>query len=273
MIHPDLYASPSDDHPAPVVAYAGEQDRDTRNQAHCHRRAQLFHLVSGSVTVETDQGSFVVPPERALWMPSGVVHATIYHQRTAQRFLYFRPEAVPHLPRTPSVIRLSPLLRELILAFMVPAIDDAGTVLWESNVIVRYLAASRGRTDLLPVEPAARARIKSWMDWQASDFNNSWPIAFQGLVRRNPEYQDPVVIGRSTAAFSAFVAIVDGELGRTGGYVAGDAFTVADIAIGLSIHRWLSTPFDKPVLARVERYYERLCERPGFRRYGRDGGP
>ena len=154
-----------------------------------------------------------------------------------------------------------------------PAIDDDGVVLWESNVIVRYLAASRGRRDLLPVDPGSRARIESWMDWQASDFNNSWRGAFMGLVRRNPAHQDPVAIGRSAAAFNAMVAIVDTRLGETGAYVAGPAFTVADIAIGLSLHRWYSTPIERPGLAHVGRYYARLCERAGFRQYGRDGGP
>lgn len=156
---------------------------------------------------------------------------------------------------------------------LVPAIDDGGTVLWESNVIVRYLAASRGRTDLLPGDPAARARVESWMDWQASDFNNSWRGAFMGLVRRNPAFRDPAAIDRSSAAFNAMVAIVDGRLAETGAYIAGSAFTVADIAIGLSIHRWYSTPIDRPRLDHVERYYGQLCERPGFRRHGRGGGP
>lgn len=166
-----------------------------------------------------------------------------------------------------------PAYRALNPVGLVPAIDDGGVVLWESNVIVRYLCASRGRQDLLPVDPAARARIESWMDWQASDFNNSWRGAFMGLVRRNPAFRDPAAIERSATAFNAMMAIVDGRLGETGAHIAGPAFTAADIAIGLSVHRWYSTPIDRPRLTHVERYYAQLCERPGFRRYGRDGGP
>jgi glutathione S-transferase len=155
---------------------------------------------------------------------------------------------------------------------MIPVIDDGGVVVWESNVILRYLAQSRGRADLLPTDPAGRARVEAWMDWQASDFNNAWRVAFQGLVRKNPDFQDPLAIERSTEAFSRMVAIVDGRLARSGGHIAGPEFTVADIPIGLSIHRWRSTPFAKPDLAHVARYYDRLCARPGFARYGRDGG-
>jgi glutathione S-transferase len=157
-----------------------------------------------------------------------------------------------------------PAFRALNPVGMVPVIDDEGTVVCESNVIVRYLAASRGRTDLLPVEPAPRARIEQWMDWQASDFNNSWRVAFQGLVRKNPAHQDPAAIAASIAQLSSCVGIIDAALARTGGFIAGDQFTVADIVIGLSLHRWRSIPTDRPRYANVERYYERLLGRPGF---------
>lgn len=118
MIHPDLLSLPPDDHPAPVVAYAGVPDRSLRGERHSHVRCQLFHIVAGAVTVETEAGNFIVPPERALWMPSRVPHATIFTPDTQLRFLYFRPDAVDDLPQTPSVIGLSPLFRELISAFM-----------------------------------------------------------------------------------------------------------------------------------------------------------
>jgi len=106
-------------------------------------------------------------------------------------------------------------------------IDDDGVVVWESNTIVRYLAASRGRTDLLPTQPAARAHVEQWMDWQGSDFNNSWRVAFQGLVRKNPAFQDRAALEVSMTQLNAMVGIVDAQLARTGAYVAGDTFTVA----------------------------------------------
>jgi glutathione S-transferase len=49
---------------------------------------------------------------------------------------------------------------------LVPAIDDDGVVLWESNVIVRYLAAKHAAGTLMPADPALRARAEMWMDWQ-----------------------------------------------------------------------------------------------------------
>lgn len=155
---------------------------------------------------------------------------------------------------------------------MVPVIDDDGAIVWESNTIIRYLAASRGRCDLLPSDPRRRAHIEKWMDWQASDFNNSWRIAFQGLVRRNPDHQDTEAIQGSLATCSRMIAVIDAHLDSSGGYMCGENFTLADIPIGLSIHRWRSLQ-EQPPLSNIDRYYERLCERPGFRQYGRDGGP
>jgi glutathione S-transferase len=165
------------------------------------------------------------------------------------------------------------LFRALNPVGMVPVIDDGGKIVWESNVIVRYLATSRGRADFLPTDAAARARIEQWMDWQASDFNNSWRVCFQALVRRSPAFQDKVAIDASVDLFNRMVGIVDGELSRTGAYIGGDHFTVADIAIGLSLHRWRSVPMPRPSYANVDRYLGRLLERSGFARYGRDSGP
>jgi glutathione S-transferase len=166
-----------------------------------------------------------------------------------------------------------PQFRALNPVGMVPVIDDDGVVVWESNVIVRYLATSRGRVDLAPSEPAARAHIEQWMDWQASDFNNSWRTPFQALVRRNPAFQDPAALQASIELLNGMVGIIDAQIGRTGAYIAGDGFTIADIVIGLSLHRWRAIPMARPHYANVERYYEQLLQRSGFAKYGRDGGP
>jgi len=155
---------------------------------------------------------------------------------------------------------------------MVPVLEDAGQLFWESNSIVRYLAAREGRDDLLPSDPARRAQVEKWMDWQVSDFNNTWRYVFQATVRRNPNFQDEKQIAASWQSFCSAVQVLDRELARTGAYIAGPNFTCADIVIGLSVHRWKSIPLERPDLREVERYYERLCEREGFRVYGRDGG-
>lgn len=160
LVHPDLSLSEAEDYPAALVAYAGDIAKGTHYDAHCHRRAQLFHIVSGAVTVETGRGTFVVPPERGVWIPSNVTHAVTYLQECSQRFLFFRPEAVLHLPQEPAVIRLSPLLRELILAFMGYARDDqsggpAGRI---ATVILDQLATHPVAPLHLPMPSSPRLR-------------------------------------------------------------------------------------------------------------------
>jgi glutathione S-transferase len=155
---------------------------------------------------------------------------------------------------------------------MIPVLEDAGQFFWESNSIVRYLASREGRHDLLPAAPAERAQVEKWMDWQVSDFNNSWRYVFQATVRKNPSFQDEKQIAASWQQFCTMVRMLDNELARTGAYITGPHFTCADICIGLSVHRWKSIPMERPDLPQMDRYYALLCEREGFRLYGRDGG-
>jgi glutathione S-transferase len=165
-----------------------------------------------------------------------------------------------------------PEFQQLNPVGMIPVLEDAGQLFWESNSIMRYLATREGRHDLLPDTPAKRAHVEKWMDWQVSDFNNTWRYVFQATVRRNPNFQDEKQIEASWNQFCSAVGILDRELARTGNYITGETFTCADIVIGLSIHRWKSIPLERPQLKAVERYYDLLCEREGFRVYGRDGG-
>ena len=157
---------------------------------------------------------------------------------------------------------------------LVPVIvEDDDFVLWESNTIIRYLAASHGATNLLPETPRQRAGVESWMDWQATDLNSSWRYAFQALVRRNPEFANPADIAASANAWAANMAILDRQFQKTGAFVVGENFTLADIPIGLSVNRWFMTPMERPRLRSVEAYYERLSLRPAYLTHGRNGTP
>ena len=156
---------------------------------------------------------------------------------------------------------------------MVPVIVDGDAVLWESNTICRYLAGKRERDDLLPREPLARARVEQWMDWQGGDLNNAWRYAFMGLVRQSPAHQDAQAIAASAATWNRHMAILERQLARAGGFATGDAFTLADIGLGLSVNRWFMTPIERPELPHVRGYYDRLATRAGFQRHGRNGTP
>ncbi|OZI64913.1 glutathione S-transferase family protein [Bordetella genomosp. 4] len=144
---------------------------------------------------------------------------------------------------------------------MVPVLIDGDFVLWESNSILRYLANRYGDGALYPVEATARARVDQWLDWQASDLNRAWSYAFMSLVRRSPDHGDSTQIQISLRSWTRFMLVLEGRLTETGAYVAGPDFSLADIAVGLSVQRWLQTPFDRPHLEAVQVYYQRLEQR------------
>ncbi len=157
---------------------------------------------------------------------------------------------------------------------LVPVIRDGDFALWESNTICRYLAAKAGRTDLLPADPAARAQVEKWMDWQNTELNNAWRYAFMGLVRKHAAYTDAAQIESSVQAWNRQMTLLDEALRTGGDYLAAPHLTLADVVVGLAMHRWFMTPIDdRPALPAVAAYYDRLNERPGYRAHGRNGVP
>jgi glutathione S-transferase len=156
---------------------------------------------------------------------------------------------------TPSFLALNP-------NGMVPVLVDGDVVLWESNTICRYLAG-RERSALLPQDPRARALVEQWMDWQAGEFNNSWRYAFMGLVRNSAAHQDRGQIDASIAQWNRHVGILEKQLATGTPYIAGAAFTVADIVIGLSLGRWQLAPMTRPDYPAVAAYCARLADRAG----------
>lgn len=167
----------------------------------------------------------------------------------------------------------TPLFLALNPNGLVPVLRDGDFVLWESNTICRYLASKHAGCALLPTEPRARAAVEQWMDWQATELNGAWRYAFMGLVRKSPAHQDAQAIAASVAAWNRHMGLLDAWLGQTRAHVTGETFTLADIVLGLSTHRWLRAPIEHDSLSAVLSYYERLSQRPAFAAFARDDVP
>ena len=117
-IHPELSEFPTVAIAAPIIGYAKNQSRGMVNDWHAHDAAQLFHVVKGSLAIDTEFGTFFAPPERAVWLPPRVAHQTRYLTDTELRYVYVQYEHARDLPQTPQVIQVTTLLRALILEFM-----------------------------------------------------------------------------------------------------------------------------------------------------------
>ena len=99
-----------------VLGAAIDYQAGTELARHSHAVGQLIYAAIGSMTVRTEEGVFIVPPLMAVWVAPGVTHAITMRNRVAMRTLYFRLDALPLPDRRCGVLRVSPLLRELILA-------------------------------------------------------------------------------------------------------------------------------------------------------------
>src|SRR6187402_3192718 len=137
---------------------------------------------------------------------------------------------------------------------LVPVIQDGDFVMWESNAICRYLAGRQPRGTLLPDEPEKRGLVDQWMDWQATELNDAWRYSFLALVRRSPEHTDPVAIQASVANWNRHIAMLDAHFRHGGQLITGEFFTLADVVLGLSIHRWFLSPIERHHLDAVHGY-------------------
>ena len=145
---------------------------------------------------------------------------------------------------------------------LVPVIEHDGFVLWESNAIVRYLAARHGDGTLWPTDIQTRADVDRWMDWQAVSLNPGIGPAFIQLIRTAAEKRDATVIETARIDVEKKLAILDAHL-ATREYVAGSTFTMGDIPLGCSVDRWYKLPLVREAHPHVESWYANLRGRKG----------
>ncbi|MBB3900361.1 glutathione S-transferase family protein [Roseococcus suduntuyensis] len=156
----------------------------------------------------------------------------------------------------------------------VPVLVDGDAVLRESHVIMRHLAATRARHDLLPAEPAARAEVEAWMDWVAYEMTLPMRLGYLGGVLNLAPWNGPGMAALGRAEYAHRMGVLEQALARSGPYLAGAAFTLADMACGMAAHRWdaVKDGSEAPTPA-LDAWLERLAERPGFRAHIRNGLP
>lgn len=141
----ELFVPPPADHPAPAVAYVSDIQRGGGLPPHQHERAQLLTIVSGSIAVATHEGTFVVPAERALWIPPRMVHETRHLSSTRVHTLYIAADMVPALPARTTVLQVNPLLRAIVDALMSKSRDIQGDASIERlvGVLLDQIESSR----------------------------------------------------------------------------------------------------------------------------------
>lgn len=146
---------------------------------------------------------------------------------------------------------------------LVPVIDDDGFVLYESNAIVRYLAA-RAASALFPTDLRRRADVDRWMEWQSANYTPAMGPAFWQLVRTPADKRDAAAVKASRAKSEKLTGVLDAHLAGKR-YLCGEKFTAADVVVGCAAHRWINLPIGREPRPHFERWYAQLKARPASR--------
>ena len=143
----------------------------------------------------------------------------------------------------------------------VPTLVDGDVVIWESNTILRYLAG-REQSPLLPQDLAKRTLVERWMDWLLASLNGPYVAVFKGS-KQAPEERDASYAAAANDVKTQ-LAFLNSQLSEQP-WLAGDEFSLADIAVAPIAHRCLGFPIERPALPALEAWHERLQARPAFR--------
>jgi glutathione S-transferase len=158
---------------------------------------------------------------------------------------------------TPAYLAMNPNAR-------IPTIEDDGVVIWESNAIIRYLAARYGEGTLWEQNLGMRAQADAWMDWMQTTLAPDFYGVFWAVVRTPADRRDRTAIKDLTKRLTGRYELLDHQLvGRP--YLIGDRFSPADIAIGVTLYRYFEMEIDRPTLSNLHGWYERLRGRQAFR--------
>jgi glutathione S-transferase len=143
----------------------------------------------------------------------------------------------------------------------VPTLVDGNTVIWESNTILRYLAASIGQ-HLHGATPAEKTDVERWMDFLLAAVNPGYLAAFKN-AKLKPEEQ--------TAESKELVKDLVAQLKIVDGYLSGKEFlalgkfTIAEIACAPILKRCIDFKIDRPSLPDLERWSASIAARPAFK--------
>jgi glutathione S-transferase len=148
---------------------------------------------------------------------------------------------------------------------LVPVIrEEDGFSLWESNAILRYLARKFPAAGLAPDDLRAFADMDRWMEWQTESLAGPCFQVFAQLHRVAPDKRDPTVLASGIKETADHFQMLEPVLAKSP-YLAGENFTLADVAVGVMAYRWFEMAIERPSMPAVEAWYGRIKARPAFK--------
>jgi glutathione S-transferase len=148
---------------------------------------------------------------------------------------------------------------------LVPVIrEEDGFTLWESNAILRYLARKHPAAGLAPSDLRAFADMDRWMEWQTESLAGPCFQVFAQMHRVAPDKRDPAVLASGIKETADHFRMLEPVLAKSP-YLAGESFTLADVAVGVMAYRWFEMAIERPSMPAVEAWYARIKARPAFK--------
>jgi glutathione S-transferase len=157
--------------------------------------------------------------------------------------------------QTPEYLALNPNAK-------VPTLVDGELVIWESNTILRYVAA-KAKSALYPSELAARSHIERWMDWQLASLNGPYLVMFRES-KLEPEKRS-ADFSAQLKDLGAQLSILERSIGE-GKWVAGNELSIADICLAPIVYRCLRFGVELPSLPNLRRWDAAVSERAAFKK-------
>lgn len=145
----------------------------------------------------------------------------------------------------------------------VPTIDDGGFVLWESNAIVQYLGMRYDPALFYRNDVETFASASRWLLWENNQLIPPMHLLVRHLIRLPEAERDPAVAAESRSKLIREFSIVEDVLSRQR-YMAGEHWTMGDIAMSVRVHRWHLLPIERPSMPGLARYYDDIRARPSF---------
>jgi len=144
----------------------------------------------------------------------------------------------------------------------IPALDHDGFQLFESRAIARYLDQTAGGK-LTPTDAKIRAQVEKWISIETSELSaHAMKFVYEHVFKRP---QTPEVLETARKALGVTLGVMDEQLAKTR-YLAGDAFTLADVVYMPYFDYALTTPvkveFEKH--ANVMRWWNEISARPAW---------
>ena len=137
---------------------------------------------------------------------------------------------------------------------LVPTLQDESLVLWESNAILRYLARKYDQGNRFPSDMNSQASADKWLDWQLTTLWPKMRLPFLGLIRTPEQERNYDQIRKDYETASSQLRILNQAL-ESHLYCAGNRFSLADIALGLCVNRWIML---------AEKFPERVGQRTSY---------